>query len=182
MTMTTPHAHPRRHDHRRRGQRETVTATFTVTLSAASGLPVTVSYATADDTAVQPTDYIAKSDTLTFTPGDTQRIITVTINGDTADEGASEQFFLNFSDVENGQLPDTQAVGTITDDDEAGTDPTITISGISVSEGDGTATITVTLSAPSSGTTTVDYATVDDTAVAGSDYTRRLRHPHLHRQ
>jgi Calx-beta domain/Domain of unknown function (DUF4114) len=61
---------------------------------------------------------------------------------------------------------------TITDNDLP---PVIKISDVTVLEGKtGTtnATFTVTLSNPSSRITTVDYATADDTALAGSDYTK----------
>ena len=47
----------------------TTNANFTVTLSAPSGRNVTVNYATANGTAVQPGDYTTTSGTLTFTPG-----------------------------------------------------------------------------------------------------------------
>jgi hypothetical protein len=119
---------------------------------------------------VQPADYTSTSGTLSFAPGDTEETVSVTVNGDTEDEGAAEQFFLNFSGVENGQLPDTQAVGTITDDDG---EPTIIIADTTVAEGDSgssTATFTVTLSAASGLPITVNYATADDTAVQPADY------------
>ena len=51
--------------------------------------------------------------------------------------------------------------------------PSLTTSSVSVTEGNGgtkTATFTVTLAPPSSQTVTVAYATVDGTAIAGSDY------------
>src|SRR5205085_8922826 len=60
-----------------------VTAVFTVSLSAASTLPVTVSYRTADGTAtVAGNDYVAASGTLTFVSGATTQTITVVINRD----------------------------------------------------------------------------------------------------
>src|SRR5262249_26033746 len=50
--------------------------TFTVTLSAAYDQPVTVSYRTVDDTAkTSDQDYVAKSGTLTFRPGETSKTI-----------------------------------------------------------------------------------------------------------
>src|SRR5206468_6134901 len=48
--------------------------------------------------------------------------------------------------------------------------PSIAIADASVTEG-GTLTLAVTLSAPSSQTITVNYATANGTAAAGSDYT-----------
>ena len=49
--------------------------------------------------------------------------------------------------------------------------PDVTIGDVSINEGDGTATFTVSLSAPSTAGVTVDYTTVNGTAIAGSDYT-----------
>lgn len=63
---------------------------------------------------------------------------------------------------------------TVTGTTVAGSTPTLLIDDVSVLEGDsGTteATFTVTLSEASSQTVTVDYATADDTAIAGTDYT-----------
>lgn len=53
--------------------------TFTVTLSSSYASPITVDYATSNDTATAGIDYTAISGTLTFTPGDTTRTITVPI-------------------------------------------------------------------------------------------------------
>ena len=56
---------------------------FTVSLSGASGLPVTVHYATQDGTAVAGKDYVGTSGTLSFAPGQTQQTIQVAGTGDT---------------------------------------------------------------------------------------------------
>ena len=62
-------------------------AEFAVELGAASGREVTVSYATADDTAQQPGDYARATGTLTFSPGEPLRqTITVTTVDDELDE------------------------------------------------------------------------------------------------
>ena len=59
---------------------------FEVSLGAASELEVTVTYATADDTAEEPADYTSASGTLTFEAGDRAKTITVTTENDTLDE------------------------------------------------------------------------------------------------
>lgn len=55
------------------------TASFDVTLSSTYGSDVTVDYATQDDTATAGIDYTATSGTLTFTPGQTSKTVTVPI-------------------------------------------------------------------------------------------------------
>ncbi len=137
---------------------------FTVTLSIPSAMTVTVDYATADGTAVAGSDYIVASGTLTFTPGVTQQTIAVQTVQDVIDE-PQENFQLLLSNAVNAAINDAQGVGTITDDDTAA----LSVDDITILEGD-TGDFTVTLSTPSALTVTVDYATVDGTAVAGSDY------------
>ena len=79
-------------------------AEFEVSLGAASELEVTVSYATADDTAEEPDDYTSASGTLTFEAGDRAKTITVTTENDTLDEEDSEQFKLTLSSADNATL------------------------------------------------------------------------------
>jgi len=98
------------------GNAGTVNAVFTVTLSAASGQSVGVNYATADGTATQPADYTNTSGTLTFTPGQTTRTITVPVIGDVSPE-ANETFFVNLSGATNATIADNQGLGTISNDD-----------------------------------------------------------------
>jgi hypothetical protein len=90
--------------------------TFTVTLSAASGQTVAVSYATSDGTAVAGSDYSTRSGTLTFTPGATTRTFTVPALSDTVPE-ADETFLVTLSGPTNAALGDGQGVGTIVDND-----------------------------------------------------------------
>ena len=61
---------------------------FSVTLSTAADAPVTVDFATADDTASAGSDYQAVAGTLTFAPGETSKTIIVTVNGDRLAEPA----------------------------------------------------------------------------------------------
>ena len=100
------------------GNAATVDAVFTVSLSAATSVPVTVDYATADGTATAGIDYVATAGTLTFAPGTTTQLVTVTVNGDTAVE-PDETVLLNLTNPTNATLADGQGVGTIRNDDSA---------------------------------------------------------------
>ncbi|MEY2400307.1 MAG: hypothetical protein QOJ08_418, partial [Ilumatobacteraceae bacterium] len=153
------------------GNTATTSASFTVSLSKSWTSDVTVAYATADGTAqAAGGDYVAKAaTTLTFTPGQTSKTVTVAVNGDTNIEPA-ETFFVNLSSPTNATIADAQGKGTITDDDQP---PNISITDRSISEGNtGTksATFTVSLSSVFGGTVTVSYGTADGTATAPSDY------------
>jgi hypothetical protein len=100
------------------GNASTVDVLFTVSLSAATSVPVTVDYATADGTATMGTDYVATAGTLTFAPGSTTQVVRVTVNGDTSVE-PDETVFVNLSNPANATLTDGQGVGTIRNDDSA---------------------------------------------------------------
>ncbi len=100
------------------GDTGTVAADFTVSLSATSGKTATVDFETTDDTAIAPGDYASTSDTLTFEPGQTQKTITVNVNGDTAVED-DETFKVNLDNPDNATISDDTGVGTIENDDEA---------------------------------------------------------------
>ena len=148
----------------------TTSANFAVTLSAPSGRNVTVNYATANGTAVQPGDYTTTSGTLTFLPGQVVQTVPVPIVGDLTDE-SNETYVVNLSGATNATIADNQGAGTIVNDDTA---PSLTINDVSLTEGNaGTAnmTFTATLSAASGKTVTVAYATADGTATAPADYT-----------
>jgi len=152
------------------GNTGTKTLTFTVTLSAASGLPVTVNYATTGGTATSGTDFVAANGQVTIPAGQTSMTFTVTINGDTTVE-SNETFTVTLTNPTNATFADATATGTITDDDSA---VTISIGDATVTEGDsGTTTVsfTVTLSGPSGNPVTVNFATADGTATQPGDYT-----------
>jgi len=152
------------------GNSGTVNATFTVTLSAASGKSVTVDYTTADDTALQPSDYTATSGTLAFPPGSTSQSVTVLVQGDLVTE-ANETFFVNLTNPVNATIADGQGTGTIANDDNVTS--VLSINNLTVTEGDaGTtnAVFTATLTPSSGQTVTVDYATADGTAASPADY------------
>jgi hypothetical protein len=98
------------------------------------------------------------------------RVITIAIRADVIDE-FDETFFVNLGNATNATIADEQGQGTILDNDAA---PTMTISNVIVTEGNsGTIGMrfTVSLSRPSQKPITVNYATANGTATAGSDYT-----------
>lgn len=91
-------------------------AVFTAVLSQAAALPVTVGYATADQTAAAGSDYQAASGSLTFAPGTTTRTVSVDVLGDTAIE-TDESFVVNLNGPVGATLLDGQGRATISDDD-----------------------------------------------------------------
>ncbi len=152
-------------------------ATLTVTLSAQSGLPVSVNFATSNGTATAGNDYAAASGTLTVTAGLTQTALTVPIINDTTFE-AAETFSVALTAPNNATLgaPNTATVTINSEDGQ----PTISFTPASFNVVEDTggvgalpniAPITVTLSNASVNTITVNYATSNGTATAGSDYT-----------
>ena len=88
---------------------------FTVTLSAASDVPVTLNFATAEGTARASEDFDARSGTLTFAPGETTKTITIVVRGDKKKEG-DETFFVNLSAFD-ALVVDGTGLGQILDDD-----------------------------------------------------------------
>jgi len=146
--------------------------TFTVTLSAAAASPVTVAYSSADGTAMSGSDYVAANGTLTFAAGETSKTIHVTINGDTAVEG-NEAFTVRLVNAAGATIAGGSATGTLTNDDAMATLPALSVGDVSMREGDsGTAELmfVVTLDNAATGPVTVNYATANGTATAGSDY------------
>ncbi|MBP0466918.1 cellulase family glycosylhydrolase [Roseomonas sp. PWR1] len=142
---------------------------FLVTLSAPAAGPVTVGYATANETATAGTDYTAATGTLTFAAGETSKTVRVAVRGDTTAE-ATETMRLLLSSPSGATIGDGLAIGRIVDDD---TRPSIRINDVTVTEGDvGTsnATFTISLSQAFSQSVSVRWATANGTAVATSDY------------
>jgi len=143
---------------------------FPVTLSAPSTSTVSVHYATAPGTATSGNDFTAASGTLTFAAGATTRFVAVTIKGDTTVE-PSELFAVKLSSPTGATLGQATGYGAIKNDDPS---VTVGIDNASIAEGNvGSRTVgfVVTLSAPSTSTVSVHYATASGTATAGSDFT-----------
>ncbi|MGA8807068.1 MAG: Calx-beta domain-containing protein [Thermoanaerobaculia bacterium] len=151
------------------GNSGTTSFDFTVTLTPASAFPVTINYATADDTAIGGSDYQATSGSLTFAPGQTTKTVSVLVTGEVTTE-PNEDFFVNLFNPGNASVSDAQGLGTITNDDA---NPSITINDPSVVEGNAGSTnmsFVITLSNPTSITLSVPFSLADGTATVGSDY------------
>ena len=145
-------------------------ATIDLILSNASDTAVTVNYATANGTAVSGSDYTAISPTtMTFNPGEISKSFNVAILDDVAAE-PDETVLLSLSNPSVNATLGAQATATLTILDD--TQPSVRFSSAAFNELEnaGFATITVELSVPFSGEVSVNYATADNTAVAGNDY------------
>ena len=144
------------------------TMTFKVTLAPASARTVTVAYATASGTATVDTDYKAASGTLSFAPGETEKVVSVTVLGDDVSE-ENETVLLNLSAPVGAALADGQGQGVIVDRNAP---PSLSINDVTAREGEG-ATFTVTLAGTTLRPVTVTFSTSDGTAKEGSDYAPR---------
>ncbi|MEY2876383.1 MAG: hypothetical protein RLZZ373_3754, partial [Pseudomonadota bacterium] len=171
-------------------------AIFTVTLSNASDLPVTVKYSSVNGTAEAGFDYDAVLGTLTFAPGVLTQTISVPLINDAVYEGA-ETFQVVLTDPTNGVVnaagrgvdtaKDGTGTATIVDDGTGGPlspdtppgtpldndKPAIAINDVVVNEASRSAVFTVTLTNAAKMPVTVDFASADGTAKAGTglDYT-----------
>ncbi|HZH29791.1 MAG TPA: Calx-beta domain-containing protein [Pyrinomonadaceae bacterium] len=148
------------------GDSGTTTAQFIVRLSNASVETVSVNYATANGTATAGADYVAASGTLTFQPGELEKLIPLQINGDTTDEG-EERFTVNFSNPVNANINFGNNTVTIIDDDRPSVQ--FTAATFTAGEGDGRATISVSRLGPKTTQATVNYLTLDDSRAIRCD-------------
>ena len=151
---------------------EGTAASFVVELNGESRKTVTVSYKTADGTALESEDYTAVALTeLEFTSGVTAQTISVATTVDGLDEADGETFTVTLSGPGNAELATGRetATGTINDNDD---EPKVSITGAPVVVEGTAASFVVELSAESRKTVTVSYETADGTALASEDYTK----------
>ncbi|MDX1417208.1 MAG: Calx-beta domain-containing protein, partial [Candidatus Promineifilaceae bacterium] len=141
--------------------------TVTVELTGPYGAPISVNYATSDDSAVAPDDYSSRSGTLEFPANVTEQSFTVPIVDDTDPEN-TESLNLTLSGP-SASAPSSATI-TIFDDD---TPPVVRFnqSQYNINENNGTADVAVELSHPYHTEITVAYSSANGTAVSGSDYT-----------
>ena len=142
--------------------------TLTVTRTGGLASDVTVGFVTADGTATAGSDYDLTIGTLSFAANQISQTLSIPISDDSAPEG-DETFSVTLLPPTGGASlgsPATEVV-TILDNES-----TVQFSAPTYSAGEsaGTATITVKRSGPTTGSATVQYATSNGTAVAGSDF------------
>lgn len=108
-------------------------ATFNVGLSTVWNEPVTVDYATADGSALAGSDFIAQTGSVTFSPGEIEKAVSVPIIDDSEVE-SDETFQINLSNAVGATILDGSGVGTIIDTDFP--PPQISVNDADVVEGD----------------------------------------------
>jgi hypothetical protein len=149
-------------------------AVLTVTRPGPATAAVSVEFATADGTAIAGADYEAANGTLEWAENDsTPRTIAVPISNATP-YSASKTFQVQLSnpsvEAEIGS-PDSASVTISGDAAVSAGNLSLSAPSFAVSQSAGTATVTVHRIGGSSGSTGATFATVDDTAVTGKDFT-----------
>nr|WP_246345527.1 Calx-beta domain-containing protein [endosymbiont of Lamellibrachia barhami] len=146
--------------------------TLTVTRTGGADGPVSVDYATADGSALQPGDYTQATGTLDFLDGETSQTILLTLTDDATWE-PNEDFTVTLSNVVDATLGAQSSTTVTITDDQVRNAGTLALSNatVTLSEGGPAITLTVDRTGGSDGTVTVDYATADVTATAPGDYT-----------
>lgn len=148
----------------------TLTLNVTRTAGAGASLDVaTVAYATANGTAIAGSDYTATSGTLTWGAGDiAAKTITVPISNDTLVE-SGETFAVTLSNPVGAILGTAKTATIIITDNDSNLQFGATV--YSVTETGPVAILSVTRTGTLTAPASVQYATADGTATAGSDYT-----------
>jgi ELWxxDGT repeat protein len=113
------------------GDGTNTTVTFTVRLQSAAPGPVTVSYTTVAGTAQAGSDFVPKSGTLTFAPGEREAFVEVSVVSDGAFERA-ESFGLAVTTTSGAPVADGKGMAVVLDDDG----PRVAVAGASALEGD----------------------------------------------
>ena len=136
---------------------------------------VSVDYSINDGTATAGDDFIGTSGTLTFEPGETSKEIVVPIIDDTIPE-TDETFSIAIGNAVGAELGGIRTAIVTIEDNDATELSTLTFSQAEYNfdEDQSEASITVIRTGNSNETVSVDYATGDDYARDGSDYTAAL--------
>ena len=147
----------------REGQSGQKLAVFDVHLSRPASSDIMLDYRTADGSAVAGDDYKAKSGSLFFAAGETDKHVSVPVFGDTVIE--PNEFFsliVNPTNAIDNGTADNVGIATIVDNDPAASAlPVISVQGGAVPENN-YLYYTITLSKPSTGPVSIAWQTVAD--------------------
>lgn len=140
---------------------------YTVTKTGSTSSSFSVNFASANGTATAGSDYTANSGTLTFLAADTTKTVTIATIDDAVVESA-ETVLVNLSSATGGAtITNAQGSGTINDNDVTG--PSFSVNDQTVVEGV-PLVFTITKTGSTSSTYTVNFATANGTATAGTHY------------
>lgn len=132
--------------------------------------PVSIRFATTNDTAIAGLDYIGVTNTLSFAPGETRKTFGIPILNDDEVEGDEALNLTLFNPLGSTALGRSEVQLRIIDNDLKPGILNFSSSLYNVDENAGSATITVIRTNGTTGTVTVDYTTQDGMATAGLDY------------
>ena len=143
--------------------------TITVTRTGATNASVSVSFDTSDGSAVSGADYQPQIGTLVFAVGETSKTFSLTILDDSVVE-PDETVNLRLSTPTGGAVLGTPATATLTIiNDDTGVE--FAAASFTVVESQTNATITINRLGVTNTAFNVDFATSNNTAVAGVNYT-----------
>jgi len=143
-------------------------ASVDVRLSEAASDPITVSLATARDSAVNGEDFYGTSDSVVFAPGETSKSLRIDILDDAQAE-AIENFSVRIYAVDGAISGRSLAQVSIIDDDATG-EPSLSVSAARVSEDEKTVDVLVTLQPPATVPVQVSLASQPGQAIPAQDY------------
>jgi chitinase len=129
-----------------------------------------VDFWTTNVTAVGDSDYTATNGTLIFAPGEASKTITLDILGDDIHE-SNETFRVHLVNPLDATLTVRTNTITIIDDDVSSVNFVFTTTNVTEAGTNFTVTLTVERAGATNTAVSVDYATTNVTASAGSDYT-----------
>jgi len=148
--------------------------TVVVDRTSGSAGPISVDYATANETASAGTDYTAASGSLTWADGDSAtKSFKVNVSSSVAFTG-SKTFKIALSDAGGGATlgtPDTATATIFGANTSSAGSIALSAATYSVAQSGGSVKITLDRSSGSAGAVTVNYATANGTASAGTNYT-----------
>jgi hypothetical protein len=142
--------------------------TFNITRSGGTNSTVTVTFSTANGTALAGSDYVSTNGTLTFNPGETFKSVAVSLI-DNENHENSETFQFRLTSPVGGALGTGTTTVTITDDDQSTV--AFTSANRTTFETNVVLEVPIVRTGNADSAVSVRYATVAATATATSDFT-----------